>query len=687
MTSLTQGSIQISMESSESFEEGYFLPDRFLDTRISEKLWLKLLPPGRRLKDYAQVVVDFAGAPKKAAKMMPMHVILSRMLGHAKLREVIYSKLDHSKPLHSDLLIEKNLSRYWKKLSDTFGNVEPVVFNSEIKALMPDYLYEQDARVLSLLANKEAYDTLDYDQKDLADLVVNLVLIRIGSDELICKFLNEFTFIGERQTKLLEHANKKLQEGDSAHKSNAIAKNWKKFALKVLGDIEEDLNISVLSSLGIAINEFFSDPVTSPSTAFKLLLEEDIEHFKKVTGKLIQKCEKALAACGEQSPPEWLVSIKQILNNQLVVPEINNFSVAHCKVTEKYIESREKIFSDEESDFLTIDKQLIASYELRKKIADIIGGNDISKMATVGDLGASLSEAVAIVNQTTEAMISCFSKHDELLKQYLASLVELGSDSASVESAVVNAATVGVSESNGLASEVRKLKADTNRLSKQLKKITNLQETQLKRLTQTLIAKEEAEEKLADSENETRTLKEQLHAVRQQISYIPSSKGVTSDTQLVDLLRSHLKNERADVESLLEAYASLAPDRLIILPSAFKSARESSNFELLSRLAVIIDAITFPYLDSVLSGIPDSEARNIIGSRYAAKESDTVFQNSKLKAMREFEYNGQTFYFEQHVGIGSGYGTQHAIRLHFKILDDKVVIAYCGKHLETARTN
>jgi hypothetical protein len=104
-------------------------------------------------------------------------------------------------------------------------------------------------------------------------------------------------------------------------------------------------------------------------------------------------------------------------------------------------------------------------------------------------------------------------------------------------------------------------------------------------------------------------------------------------------------------------------------------------------LAKLVDRLVFAYLDALNSGVPDAEARKIFGKSYKAKESDGVRQNRRLRSLREFSYNGETHLFERHIGIGRNYGTQHSIRLYFEVIEGKLVIAYCGEHLDSVQTN
>ncbi|MFJ3110292.1 hypothetical protein [Pseudomonas putida] len=138
-----------------------------------------------------------------------------------------------------------------------------------------------------------------------------------------------------------------------------------------------------------------------------------------------------------------------------------------------------------------------------------------------------------------------------------------------------------------------------------------------------------------------------------------------------------------DVLLYIEA---IAEGRVVILDSAWKSAKDASTFQNTERMLEVLDAMVFPYYESLMAGKPDATARMILGSSYSANESETVSTNRRLRGLREFEYQEKVYFFERHLKAGSGTGLE-GMRIHFDIIDKKVVIAYAGPHLECASTN
>ncbi|MHB0971622.1 MAG: hypothetical protein ACYC7A_19525 [Thermoanaerobaculia bacterium] len=138
----------------------------------------------------------------------------------------------------------------------------------------------------------------------------------------------------------------------------------------------------------------------------------------------------------------------------------------------------------------------------------------------------------------------------------------------------------------------------------------------------------------------------------------------------------------ATVEQCLLAAETLFSDRFVVLPSAFKSARESDDFrdphrafDLLLKLAV--------YAAELQSGKPDTQARAVLGNCYAARESYTVESNKRAGKLRSFDYKGVPVEMHQHVKIGVKDSAAETLRIHFAwdSNERKLIVGHCGPHL------
>lgn len=137
----------------------------------------------------------------------------------------------------------------------------------------------------------------------------------------------------------------------------------------------------------------------------------------------------------------------------------------------------------------------------------------------------------------------------------------------------------------------------------------------------------------------------------------------------------------ATPEMILTAYGVLYRERLVVLPSAFRSAAGSSTFRQSARLSRLIGTLVTEYLDAIKGGQPDAQAKAMFGGSYSAKESETVMGNPELRSYREFEVNGEKVLMLQHLTIGVSNSASDTIRVYFKIIDGVIYIGYCGEHL------
>ncbi|MBP4081592.1 hypothetical protein [Aeromonas sp. MrichA-1] len=137
----------------------------------------------------------------------------------------------------------------------------------------------------------------------------------------------------------------------------------------------------------------------------------------------------------------------------------------------------------------------------------------------------------------------------------------------------------------------------------------------------------------------------------------------------------------ATPEMILTAYGVLYRDRLVVLPSAFRSAAGSSAFRQSARLSRLIGTLVTEYLDAIKGGQPDAQAKAMFGGSYSAKESETVMMSQELRSYREFEVDGEKTLMLQHLTIGVSNSASDTIRVYFKIIDGVVYIGYCGEHL------
>lgn len=199
----------------------------------------------------------------------------------------------------------------------------------------------------------------------------------------------------------------------------------------------------------------------------------------------------------------------------------------------------------------------------------------------------------------------------------------------------------------------------------------------------------EFEELLAISEEENKRLKGKVRDLTAQNDSLGSAladsreqeakQGLSEDARAL-ITKKFVQKQRLSVEECLQLTQSLYPNT-VILPSAWTSAVEHKHFEGTDRLCDYLIALAGEYLEKVSDGVPDAEARKLFPSQvFAANESKTT-QSGAFRKQREFTYNGNLHYFEKHLRIGVATDVRRTVRVHFDVIDGKLVIAFCGEHM------
>lgn len=171
-----------------------------------------------------------------------------------------------------------------------------------------------------------------------------------------------------------------------------------------------------------------------------------------------------------------------------------------------------------------------------------------------------------------------------------------------------------------------------------------------------------------------------LQGLLQQLSAnykIESQEEDISKEEIINCLAIDISPEQC-----LKIISSYIPERIIVLESAIKSAKEMERFKNGRNLILKLWRLGNDYLDTILEH-GDSKAKEIFGKSYSAKESETLTNNRKLSSLRVFEYNGEKIEMQRHLKIGVAQNTEQTLRVYFHIdnHNKKIVIGYCGEHL------
>ncbi len=136
-------------------------------------------------------------------------------------------------------------------------------------------------------------------------------------------------------------------------------------------------------------------------------------------------------------------------------------------------------------------------------------------------------------------------------------------------------------------------------------------------------------------------------------------------------------------EDCLVILLNLYPARLRVLDSAWRSAGESESFRYGRKLFDLLDLLVNDYYEALGGGAPDATARQVFGSHYAARESDTVEKTVEARRRRTFDCDGRPIEMFKHLKIGVKDSAAETIRVHFEWMasEGRIVIGYCGPHI------
>lgn len=189
-------------------------------------------------------------------------------------------------------------------------------------------------------------------------------------------------------------------------------------------------------------------------------------------------------------------------------------------------------------------------------------------------------------------------------------------------------------------------------------------------------------------EEELRVSKAENRRLESLVTRLHDRSPEGANEELVELARRQALGQTLNPEQILRFYQLIGSDRVDILDSAWKSARDSMNFKEPGRLFEMLGKLVFDYLDGVRAGEPmGALGIQLFAGGFAAKESLTVQRDVRMRAQREFSYRGESRFFAYRLRIANGWGPVEGMRLYFDVLDDRLVIAYVGEHLEQASTN
>ncbi|WP_243041158.1 hypothetical protein [Dyella sedimenti] len=144
-----------------------------------------------------------------------------------------------------------------------------------------------------------------------------------------------------------------------------------------------------------------------------------------------------------------------------------------------------------------------------------------------------------------------------------------------------------------------------------------------------------------------------------------------------------LLNGSPSLEECLDFVEFMYGSRVIVLPSARKSAQDSSDFKYGKVAIDLLAKLADGYWEALNEGKPDAQAKSVFGrDDYAAQESKKLSADGKSR--RTFQYKGQPILMERHLKHGVKDSSAETLRIHFEWVapEKRIVIGHCGKHLD-----
>lgn len=160
------------------------------------------------------------------------------------------------------------------------------------------------------------------------------------------------------------------------------------------------------------------------------------------------------------------------------------------------------------------------------------------------------------------------------------------------------------------------------------------------------------------------------------------NSGGLSD-ELLGAVRAAIQNTPT-VEQALMVISALYGDRVVVLDSAWRSAKKSTEFRFPERAFELLLLLVTDYWESLAAGRGDTEARKVLGNSYAPSESEVSETNKRARSLRTFHYDGRDVEMFQHLKIGVKDSVYETWRTYFTWDAERrlLVIGHCGPHLD-----
>lgn len=241
----------------------------------------------------------------------------------------------------------------------------------------------------------------------------------------------------------------------------------------------------------------------------------------------------------------------------------------------------------------------------------------------------------------------------------------------------------------GLRSDLEMLRRENESCLEGLGRLSDLVEKLRKE-------KREAEEEYYKVSEQADSYLQQRDLLQEEVQEMQGKLRAYESAYLSKSPKSHFEEEERSAlravfgsspspEQCLRALELVFGERVVVLPSAYESAKAASKFKQGEKLWGLLVKFGGEYYELLQSGGSDSAATKLFGKCFAANESETTRKNSKAKRERTFEYLGEPIEMWRHLKIGTADSLTESIRMHFEWTHDgregRLIVGHCGRHL------
>ncbi|MBB4866823.1 hypothetical protein HNP46_005730 [Pseudomonas nitritireducens] len=666
-----------------------YLPDRFLNKETFEKLMVMLLPNGVKPKQYEKMLRDFLSivAPnREAIRSVPVVTLFQTAYYCHETREKFYDHVGVSYGQDSPLVLEERLPSLCEKLNTVVP--DSLCDLPEPLLKVGGNLADGGMYILSNNTAESDYKALSRTARDYVDLAVNLILSNSGRPTFIKRYFEAFPWLRDSQSTFYKAVCAYLDEygdaflnDDDTPTFQGIVTEWTGFLADQAVGIEKNYSsrVTKVAQIYQAFHTMASGAY-GPINAFDAAIREDAK-------EIIAAVESIAEA---MKPAEKYIKNRSLADVAANAKELFSYSFSGVRITEDFVVKVVEYSKTRRASLTTVKSLASAAIDrankigsLTSRISETVNSGDLEGLSKLAEWSTEISEHATHFSGEVDGIFVAFDAQLADFKK----IIEIKEAQLAQESSVVTLQ----GEVGTAGQAVRDLE---ERLSKSQDETIGLgirlaeAELEVKRLAEhndeLAHAELEKDEQIGELKQEVHNLKVVVESYSSQRPTDSAFANLPVDDKTV--LRMMRGEELKPVE-ILRVFEVIAPDRVVILPSAYESADDAEDFRNTKRLSSLLESLIYPYLEAFREGKQDSEARHLLNGKYGAKESTTVENNKRLRSLREFDYNGETVYFDSHVSAGGSYGTANMCRIHFKVIDRKIVIAWCGEHLEVAGTN